>query len=240
MRDNIYQNPVANVAGFRFDDKVAAVFPDMISRSVPGYSNIIAMTGLLAERYGQAGSRCYDLGCSLGASTLSMIQHTQGRALEFIGVDNSSAMISRCREALAQAAPEAQVELIEDDIQNVAIENASMAVLNFTLQFVPLADRDRLIERIYHGLNAGGALILSEKIRFDSPMLQELNTDIHHAFKRANGYSELEVSQKRQAIENVLIPETLDDHYQRLARAGFTTYGLWFQCFSFMSLVAIK
>lgn len=240
MRDTLYADALTNVASFRFDDAVASAFPDMISRSVPGYSNIIAMTGLLAERYATSGSRCYDLGCSLGASTLAMVNNTQGRAIEFIAVDNSAAMLNRCRETVSSSAPDARIELVEADLQTVVIANASLVVLNFTLQFVPLADRDRVLAQIYDGLNPGGALVLSEKIRFDNAMIQNLNTDIHHAFKRANGYSELEVSQKRQAIENVLIPETLDDHYQRLRRAGFSDFGLWFQCFSFMSLVAIK
>jgi tRNA (cmo5U34)-methyltransferase len=240
MRDTIYNNTLANVADFRFDDNVAAVFPDMIQRSVPGYSNIIAMTGLVAARHAQDHTRCYDLGCSLGASTLAMASQLQGRPLQFIAVDNSDAMLSRCQQAIDTLALTADIELVCDPLQNIAINNASVVVLNFTLQFVPLAERDAVIRNIYNGLQPGGALILSEKICFENPVMQALTTELHHAFKMANGYSELEVSQKRSALENVLIPETLAAHEQRLRSAGFDNFGVWFQCFNFLSLVAIK
>lgn len=240
MRDNIYSDTLANVADFRFDDKVASVFPDMIQRSVPGYSNIIAMTGLIAARHAQDHTRCYDLGCSLGASTFAMAQQLQGRPLQFLAIDNSEAMLSRCRENIASLKTPTDIQLVCDALQNIHIANASMVVLNFTLQFVPLDERATVIQNIYNGLKPGGALILSEKILFENPVMQELTTELHHAFKMANGYSEMEVSQKRSALENVLSPETLLAHELRLRSAGFENLGVWFQCFNFMSLVAIK
>ena len=237
MRDRIYADALANVAGFRFDDAVADVFPDMIQRSVPGYSNIIAMTGLLAGRYAVDGTRCYDLGCSLGASTLAMWSQLQGRPVQFVSVDNSEAMLARCRAALPVGAA---IELQCANLQDVKIERASVVVLNFTLQFVPLEERNAVLQRIHDGLCPGGILVLSEKICFDNPVLQRLTTELHHDFKRANGYSDLEISQKRTALENVLVPETLAAHTERLQIAGFSDVGVWFQCFNFMSLVAIK
>lgn len=240
MRDNIYSDSLTNIAEFRFDDTVAAVFPDMIQRSVPGYSNIIAMTGLLAARHAQNHTRCYDLGCSLGASTIAMASQLQERKIEFIAVDNSAAMLSRCQQAVNTLPIPANIQLVCDALQNITVDNASVVVLNFTLQFVPLAERDAVIGNIYRGLQPGGALILSEKIFFENPVMQELTTELHHAFKMANGYSEMEVSQKRSALENVLLPETLAAHEQRLRGAGFENFGVWFQCFNFISLVAIK
>ena len=240
MRDNIYSDTLANVADFRFDDTVAAVFPDMIQRSVPGYSNIIAMTGLVAARHAQDHTRCYDLGCSLGASTLAMTAQLKNRPLQFIAIDNSEAMLSRCKNIISSISVNADIQLICGNLQNTVIERASIVVMNFTLQFVPLAERDAVMANIYNGLQPGGALILSEKIRFENPVMQNLTTEIHHAFKIANGYSEMEVSQKRSALDNVLIPETLAAHEQRLRNAGFENFGMWFQCFNFISLVAIK
>lgn len=240
MRDTLYADELGNIAGFRFDDNVAAVFPDMIQRSVPGYSNIITMTGLIAARHAQDHSHCYDLGCSLGASTLAMATQLPNRSVQFIAVDNSQAMLDRCRQAVTSLPQSRDITLLCNNLQDVAISNASVVVLNFTLQFVPLAERDEVIRRIYDGLLPGGALVLSEKIRFDNPAMQQLTTDLHHAFKMANGYSELEVSQKRTALENILLPETLTEHEQRLQRAGFRDLGVWFQCFNFLSLVAIK
>jgi tRNA (cmo5U34)-methyltransferase len=239
-RDSIYAAPLDKIADFSFDDQVVQVFPDMIQRSVPGYSTIIAMTGVMAERYAQAGSQCYDLGCSLLASTLSMRQQLDECDCQIIAVDNSEAMLNKAKTILEHDQHNTPVQLICDDIQNISIENASVVVLNFTLQFVALEQRESLLKKIYDGMRPGGILILSEKILFEDQHLQALNTDLHHSFKRANGYSDLEVSQKRSSLENVLRAETIDTHQQRLKTIGFENIDVWFQCFNFASLVAIK
>ncbi|MEH6558922.1 MAG: carboxy-S-adenosyl-L-methionine synthase CmoA [Oceanicoccus sp.] len=243
-KDAIYSKPLDTITGFTFDEHVVNVFPDMIQRSVPGYSTIIAMTGVLAERYAQPNTNCYDLGSSLGASTLAMRRQLDSRPCNIIAVDNSAAMQKRCRELLAQdsnnTSSTIDVELIESDIRDIAIKNASVVVLNFTLQFIANESREALLKGIFDGMCDGGILILSEKILFEDSHLQQLNTDLHHSFKRANGYSEMEVSQKRTALENVLIPETIATHQHRLKRVGFNNVDVWFQCFNFASLVAIK
>lgn len=135
---------------------------------------------------------------------------------------------------------EVDVELRCADIQSLTLENASMAVLNFTLQFVPLSQRLSVLEQIYKGLNPGGVLILSEKVVFDDEPHNELMIELHHNFKRANGYSDLEIAQKRSALEQVLLPESLATHRSRLRHAGFSSVDVWFQCFNFASLIAIK
>lgn len=236
--DTLYATPREAIDRFAFDDTVAAVFPDMIQRSVPGYSTIVAMTGILADRYATAGSRCYDLGCSLGASTFAMAQYLAERDCRIVAVDNSRAMLARLAERL-ESSP-VTIDMVCADIRDVRFANASVVVVNFTLQFLPREDRDALLAAIYQGMNDGGILVLSEKILFADPHLQALNTDLHHAFKKANGYSELEISQKRNALEDVLRPETLASHETRLKDAGFTSCDVWFQCFNFASLVAIK
>lgn len=239
--DAIYAAPLDEMIDFQFDERVVAVFPDMIQRSVPGYGMMISTIGILAARYAQAGSHCYDLGCSLGAVTLAMRQRIAQPECDIIAVDNSPAMIERGRELLARdTTPTVPVTMLCADLQEVTIANASVVVLNFTLQFIPVGERLRLIERIYAGLKPGGILILSEKIAFSEPGRQEFHVELHHDFKRANGYSDLEISQKRTALEKVLIPETLACHQQRLQAAGFAFSELWFQCFNFASLVAIK
>lgn len=239
-RDAIYAAPLDAIAAFAFDERVVRVFPDMIRRSVPGYGTIIAMTGVLAERYAQPHSNCYDLGCSLGASTLAMRSQLEGRHCRIIAVDNSPAMLEQCRNLIAADSGTTPVEPVLADIAEVPVTDASVVVLNFTLQFVPQAQREMLLTRIGAGMRRGGVLVLSEKICFDDEHLQQLNTELHHAFKRANGYSELEISQKRSALENVLVPETIAAHQQRLRRAGFSSVDVWFQCFNFASLVAVK
>lgn len=238
VRDDIYRQPVDQITGFIFDEKVASVFPDMIQRSVPGYNTIIAMTGVLASRYMTPHTRCYDLGCSLGASTLSVLANTHDRDIEIICVDNSPAMIDRCRQQLAADNP--SVKPVLGNIEEVSLNNASMVILNFTLQFIAPERRVKLLNNIYQGMIPGGILVLSEKICFEDQHLNELNIELHHEFKRANGYSDLEISQKRTALENVLIPETLSAHQQRLQAVGFSHVDVWFQCFNFASMVAIR
>jgi len=238
--DSIYDSPLESVVDFAFDDKVATVFPDMIKRSVPGYSTVIATIGVLAERYFEPGSRVYDLGCSLGAATLIVRKALQGQQGEIIAVDNSHSMIERAEQLIAQDPSDFPLRFIEADICDIEIENASMVVLNYTLQFIQPARRQALIARIFQGLRPGGILVLSEKIAFGDIHKQELFIDLHHSFKRANGYSDLAISQKRQAIDNILIPETIPQHRQRLTQAGFKNADVWFQCFNFASLLAVK
>ncbi|WP_444933454.1 carboxy-S-adenosyl-L-methionine synthase CmoA [Microbulbifer sp. JTAC008] len=238
--DNIYANPLGQVAGFEFDRQVVQVFPDMIKRSVPGYTTIVAMIGTLAERYAQAGSRCYDLGSSLCAATLAMRHRIPAADCEIIAVDNSQAMVDQARTVLEADSGEVPVQLICDNLQNVAIENASVVVLNFTLQFIPVEEREEILKKIHDGLRPGGILIISEKVDFADKAHNELMIELHHSFKAANGYSALEIAQKRSALENVLIPETLDTHRTRLKNVGFTSVDVWFQCFNFASLIAIK
>ena len=238
--DRIYAMPLDRVGDFEFDDRVVDVFPDMISRSVPGYASVLAMTAELAERYATPGSVIYDLGCSLGATSLLMRTRVPGDCT-IKAVDSSPAMVAKLRGLLVkEALPACELEVIEDDVRRVAIANTSFAVLNFTLQFVPIDGRKSLLQRIYDGMNNGGALVLSEKVHFSCSDRQQLMTDLHHAFKRANGYSDLEIAQKRTALENTLTTETILQHEDRLQEVGFRVVTVWFQCFNFVSILAVK
>jgi tRNA (cmo5U34)-methyltransferase len=134
----------------------------------------------------------------------------------------------------------ASYSLLEQDLLDTKIESAAMVLMNFTLQFVPLIKRDCLIEKIYAGLLDGGSLVLSEKIRFDDDKTNNALIDIHHQYKSDQGYSQMEISQKRDAIVNVLIPETLEAHVKRLKSAGFNVVTPWVQNLQFISILAIK
>jgi len=225
---------------FAFDDAVADVFPDMIRRSVPGYETVISMLGVLAQHYAKDNTRVYDLGCSLGAATLAVHRQTRSLSLQHICVDNSEAMVKRCRSKLQRHMPNADLDVLCDDIEAIEINNASLVVVNFTLQFIPQESRLKLLQKIADGLLPGGALVLSEKLVFEDKIENQLHIDWHHVFKRANGYSDLEISQKRAAIENVLVPDTKQEHLDRMKQAGFDQTIQWFQSFNFASFVAIK
>ena len=240
MKDTIFAAPIEKLGDFTFDESVAEVFPDMIQRSIPGYSNIITAIGMLAERFVTADSQVYDLGCSRGAAALSMRRNIKQPNVKIIGVDNSLPMVERCRQHVAAYHSDVPVEILCDDIRQIEIKNASMVVLNFTLQFLPPEDRVALLTKIYQGLNPNGVLVLSEKFRFEDETVNELLIDLHHQFKRANGYSELEVSQKRTALENVMRTDSINIHKERLKNIGFSHVELWFQCFNFGSMIAVK
>ena len=229
---------------FRFDSRVAAVFPDMLRRSIPGYEASIEAIGSLAARYVRAGTNCYDLGCSLGAATLAMRQGIREPCCRIVAVDSAPAMIAGCREVVAAddrvAARETDIDIVEDDIRGIDIVNASMVVLNYTLQFLDPDDRDAMLDRIAGGVNPGGLLVLSEKVVDENPEMEQLLIDLHHEHKRRNNYSALEISRKRAALENVLIPETVAVHRERLARAGFARSAVWLRYFNFVSIIAIR
>lgn len=240
--DRIYANPQAQVADFAFNEDVVRVFPDMIKRSVPGYPTIVENIGVLAAQFAQPNTPLYDLGSSLGAVTQALRRHVKTDGCKVIAVDNSSAMVERCREYLhAQDAMFQEllpVEVVEADILALEFQACSLVAMNFTLQFVPREHRAQLLERIRQALLPGGALILSEKLRFEDADEHQLLTDLHIAFKRANGYSELEIAQKRSALENVMHPDSLEEHRERLLAAGFSKVVPWFQCLNFASLIA--
>ena len=225
---------------FAFDDQVASVFDDMINRSVPGYSTIVSMIGVLAERYCGAGSRIYDLGASLGGASFAVAHQLPHDDFQVVAIDNSEAMTARLQERIAATRFSEQIQCRHEDLRESEISDASMVILNFTLQFIDPAARAELMQKIYDGMRPGGLLVISEKIQFPDPQLNELFIDLYHRFKETQGYSKLEIAQKRAALENVLIPETLDAHRQRLTTAGFHSFDAWFQCFNFASMVAFK
>jgi len=238
--DRLFAKSRAVTTGFQFDEKVVRVFPDMISRSVPGYGLVVPMIGMLARRYAQADSRIYDLGCSLGAASLAMGSAVRAEGVEIIAVDNSAAMVAQCERLIAEQDLAVPVSVKLENMLDTQIENASVVVLNFTLQFLNRGQRHGLVERIAAGLRSGGALIISEKICFEDEQEQKDQTTWHHDFKRTQGYSDLEIAQKRNALEEVLQADTEARHIERLQQAGLNRPRRWFQCFSFASYIAFK
>lgn len=239
MKDTLYAHPHEAVGAFQFDESVVAVFPDMIQRSVPGYQTILTGIGELTSQFAQPSTTLYDLGCSLGAATLTM-RRKAPEGCRIVAVDNAQAMIDRAREHIQGFHSDIAVTLLCEDMAQVEIENASVVVINFTLQFIEPEARQALINHIYAGLKPGGILILSEKIQFENPKCQTAIEHLHLQFKRANGYSELEIGQKRASLENVLISDSEKTHLARLTEAGFQAASIWFQAYNFASFLAIK
>ena len=227
--DRLFDSP-RHLVDFVFDESVASVFPDMIRRSVPGYETVTPLTGLIAARHLPENGRCYDLGCSLGAATHAVLRAVGDRPCEIVAVDDSAAMLARAKEL---AGDSSLVRWVEADVRDATIERADVVILNYTLQFLPPEDRLPLLRSIRDGLNDTGVLLLSEKLEA-SPYV----TDLHVDFKRANGYSELAISQKRAALENVMRIDSLEAHVTRLRRAGFEDVEVWFRCLNWGAIAA--
>ena len=234
-RDHVYQAPRDQIVDFVFDEAVARAFPDMIRRSVPGYETVVPLTGLIAARYAVPGTHLYDLGCSLGATSLAMLRYLDAAGCTLIAVDNAEAMVGGARSALEH---DSRATVVHADIRDTSIENASVVVMNYTLQFVSPADRGALLARIRRGLVASGVLVLSEKVRLAEADEQAEMDALHLAWKKANGYSHLEIAQKRTALENVLIADTVETHLTRLRDAGFSRVTPWFSCLNWASILA--
>ena len=234
MKDRVYAEKQTQLVDFAFDAGVASVFPDMIRRSVPGYELVVPMTGLMASRYLKEGGHAYDLGCSLGATTLAILSQLGDVDARITAVDNAPAMLERAAAQLTDP----RVTLMEADVRDMAFAPAEVVISNWLLQFVPEPQRLDVLRNVNGALPDDGVLLLSEKIRYEDEAVQGMFEDAHHDFKRANGYSDLEVSQKRNALENVMVPDTEEVHRTRLAAAGFTRVTVWFRCLNWISFIA--
>ena len=236
--DRLYSAPLGPTPPFQFSDEVAQVFENMAQRSIPGYVSVLPLSALLAAQYVQPDSLVYDLGCSLGGTTEQLataLEHTNCR---IIAVDQSLAMIQRAQIRLHARISRRQVECLHEDVRHLNFHKASVVVSNFTLQFLPLNDRQPLYDRIAAQMHPEGALILAEKISFDDEQEQVFHEAMHRAFRRRNGYSDLEIAQKKQALEGVMFTETEAQHRQKLTQAGFQQVSKWFQSFNFIGLLA--
>ncbi|MCX8019804.1 MAG: carboxy-S-adenosyl-L-methionine synthase CmoA [Chitinophagaceae bacterium] len=239
-KDDVYNKEMPKVSDFVFNQIVAEVFDDMVIRSVPFYQEIQRMVGELAARYAKDGTNIYDLGCSTGNTIISMALHVN-KNVTIVGIDDSADMLKKCDEKLKTLNIPFPYHLIQANLKDEPeIENASVAVLCLTLQFVRPLYRHQLLEKIYRGLNPGGVLILVEKILTEHQIFNRDFIDFYYDFKRRNHYSELEISQKREALENVLIPYKLSENLTLLSQSGFASAEVFFKWYNFAGIIAIK
>lgn len=229
VTDGLYQKKREQIDPFAFDDSVTKVFSDMIRRSIPGYQSVIDMTGLIAAKRLQPSTMCYDLGCSRGATTASILKAIGDRECKIVAVDSSAPMIAAASANLVDP----RLSFQHADIRDIEYVDASFVVANFTLQFLPPEDRLAFLRNVLNGLRPEGVFLVSEKIDDDKEF-----AELHVDFKRENGYSDLEISQKRAALENVMKIDTQDMILARLNDAGFTHCRIWFRCLNWISILA--
>jgi len=237
-RDQLFSNR-RPVEPFTFDEHVVEVFDDMLERSVPLYRQSLLRQAQLTRYFHRTQSRVYDLGCSNGNFGMTLRREMGEEPFAMTAVDNSAPMLATYRQRLEEVG-ETRIQLVESDIRRLDFDPACVIIVNLTLQFVPQADRLSLLQRVHDALLPGGILLLSEKVIHPNPAMNQLQQDFYFGFKSENGYSRLEISQKREALENVLVPETIESHYERLARCGFSSLDVWMKWFNFASIIARK
>jgi tRNA (cmo5U34)-methyltransferase len=239
-KDEVYRDQQTAISDFKFGEKVASVFDDMVDRSVPFYQEMQRMIAELAGDFAVPGTNIYDLGCSTGTTLLTLDQCLPP-SIRFVGVDNSEQMLARCRAKLDAHGLSRPCELVCADLnEGLAIENASIVLMVLTLQFIRPLYRDELIRQILAGLNENGCLLLVEKVHGEDSIFNRLFIKYYYDLKKRKGYTEMEIAQKREALENVLIPYKLLENREMLLQAGFRYCDVFFKWYNFCGIVAIK
>ncbi len=239
-KDEVFKDEIEKASDFKFGENVAKVFDDMVNRSVPFYGEIQRMMAELAADHAMEGSDVYDLGCSTG-TTMSGMDTMVAPEIRFIGIDDSQEMLDKCKSKLLELGFSRDYELRCVDLnQGIKITNASVVVLCLTLQFVRPIYRERLLKDIFDGINSGGVLIIVEKILAEESQFNRDFIDYYYDYKRRNNYSELEISQKREALENVLVPYKLSENVSLLRDTGFAHCEIFFKWYNFAGLIATK
>lgn len=239
-KDRLFAGKKEKPEPFKFNREVADVFDDMLNRSVPLYGESIKRQAQIASDYYQDKSRIYDLGCSNGNLGFFIREQMKGRTLTLIGVDSAIPMIEKYAKRLKSEDDQGSVHLVCGYLEDIRIKNASVVLINLTLQFIAPQKRDAVLAAVFNGLNPGGILLLTEKTIHTEKEMNDLEIQFYKTFKLENGYSELEISQKREALEKVLLPDTIEVHEKRLKQAGFKTIDIWLKWFNFASFIAIK
>jgi len=240
VRDEVYRAQRERIGDFTFDRSVAGVFDDMVTRSVPFYTEMQRMIVELARDFATPGSAVYDLGCSTG-TTFANIDPYVDPSVRFVGFDNSNEMLDKCRAKLTAAGMTRELDLRCRDLNEGAeIQDASLVTLVLTLQFIRPLHRNRLIADVVRGLRSQGCLILIEKVLAEESLFNRFFIKYYYDLKRREGYSDTEIAQKREALENVMIPYKLQENIKLLRDSGFKEVDVFFKWYNFCGIVAVK
>lgn len=242
-RDEIFNADNAYSSDFEFNEEVAAVFGDMLNRSVPFYAEQQNMITDIARRFWIPGTTVVDLGSSLGTTLINIA--SQNTSIDrLIGYDNSEAMLNRARENIDKANLTSRITCangdLNGDLQTMDMRNTSLVTLCWTLQFIRPLQRDHLIKNIYENMVEGGALIVTDKVLTNDSNMNRFFIDFYYDYKRKNGYSEEEINNKRESLENVLIPYRFDENFELFRRNGFEIVETFFQWYNFAGFLCVK
>ncbi len=235
MTDKVFDKSITKQ--FEFDEEVASVFDDMLNRSVPFYKEMQRLTINFALNYLEDEDKVYDLGCSTASTLIELSKHSS-KKLQLIGIDNSEAMLERATNKCKAFGVD--IKFINEDLHNTSFDDAKLIISNYTLQFIRPLQREKLVKKIYNSLQNNGVFIFSEKVISSDKVLSKQSIDEYYEFKKTQGYSEYEISQKREALENVLIPYTEEENKKMILDAGFTHCETLFKWVNFATFIAIK
>ncbi len=240
LKDKIFEHD-HNVADFVFDKSVASVFDDMVSRSVPFYIETQMMALRLACHFVRSKTNIYDLGCSTGTVLGELAEMVPDSSVGLIGIDNSDSMLKQAQEKLSKMSSPERVELRNDDLSgDIEIKNASVVIMNYTLQFIRPLQREALVQKIYDGLCKNGCLILVEKVLGNDSLFNRLYIELYYEYKRKQGYSETEIAKKREALENILVPYRIDENMDMLKKCGFSSVDIFYKWYNFAGFIAVR
>jgi tRNA (cmo5U34)-methyltransferase len=239
--DRIF-NKTGKVSDFSFNRAVADVFDDMVVRSVPFYTELQRMIGEMAQFFFKPRTFVYDFGCATGTTLMFLMNAIRDPTAQFVGVDNSQAMLDKARVNVNKLSRKSKVSFLESDLNKPTFKASkiSVATMNWTLQFVRPIYREALLERIHDAMTPGGALLICEKIIVEATELNRMYIENYYAFKKRNGYSELEIAKKREALENVLLPCTVNENVELLRGAGFAHVDTFFRWYNWAGFIAVK
>lgn len=235
MKDKVFTKEISKK--FEFDEAVASVFDDMLSRSVPFYDVVQKLIIDIILTHQEDNKKVLDLGVST-AKLLLELKNKMSSNMVLKGIDNSQAMLTRAENKCKAFGADIELELA--DMLSYKYNNEDIIIANYTLQFIRPIQRLELVKKIYDGMNDESIFIFSEKVVFNNKKLDKDLIDIYYEYKKEQGYSEYEISQKREALENILIPFTIEENIKMCIDAGFSSIDTIFQWGNFVTFIARK
>jgi tRNA (cmo5U34)-methyltransferase len=232
--DKVFTQPIKKQ--FEFDESVASVFDDMLERSIPFYKEVVALVCDFIAKNSIENSKIIDLGCSTANTLLHL--YKKSHSFNLIGIDNSTAMLEIAAKKVT--AYGADIELLNTDITKADLSDSDVIIANYMLQFIRPLDRNIFVKKIFNSLKEEGIFIFSEKIIFEDKVLNKQMIDLYYEFKKTQGYSEFEIAQKREALENVLVPYTEEENKKMIIDAGFKSIESLFKYGNFITFMAKK
>ena len=231
MRDNVIPGDK-----WVFDEAVAAVFDDMLGRSIPQYEAMRDAVTSITNTFACDGDTILDIGCSNGIG-LERIVDRLGDRCNYIGVEISEPMIAQAIERLGDR----KVSIHKQDLRFEFSDCHPSVILSvLTLMFIPVEYRQRVLSRCYSQMKEGGVIIVVEKVLGETADLNDLYVSEYLDMKAKHGYSKEEIDRKRYSLEGVLVPLTAQWNEQMLRGAGFKYIDCFWRWMNFAGWVAIK